>query len=164
MAKRNSKSRREKNSEILSSCKKELAGFCGISGSYSALELVVVASAKLNKTVRGDIHPHSQIRHLCKIIKQKNKKPVNKCRTMKDFYSSRTWKIPRYQAFEKYGNRCQCCGATPNDGVALHVDHIKPRSVNPELAMDLNNLQILCEDCNIGKINQFDTDWRYLSD
>jgi len=24
----------------------------------------------------------------------------------------------------------------------------------------LNNLQILCEDCNVGKINQWDTNWK----
>ena len=160
MAKRNLKARKEKNAEILVNCKKELARFCGIGGKYSALELVVIASAKLDLTVRGDIHPHQQIKHLCKVVRQRNKKPVNKCKTMKDFYSSRAWKILRYQAFEKYGNRCQCCGARPEDDVSLHVDHIKPRSTNPELALDLNNLQILCEPCNIGKINQWDTDWR----
>ena len=62
-----------------------------------------------------------------------------------------------------YGNKCSCCGASSSDDVTLHVDHIKPRSTNPELSLDINNLQILCEPCNIGKINQWDTDWRWLN-
>lgn len=53
-----------------------------------------------------------------------------------------------------------CCGANPSDGVKMHVDHIKPRSKFPELALVLDNLQILCEDCNLGKSNKDETDWR----
>lgn len=49
---------------------------------------------------------------------------------------------------------------SPKDGVKLHVDHIKPKSLFLHLAYDLNNLQVLCEDCNMGKSNKDDTDWR----
>ncbi len=157
---RNLKAKKAANREYLDNCKNKLALFCGIGGKYSALELLITAAAKLDYIVKGDIHPHQQIKHLCKIIDDREGKKKNMCRTKKDFYSSRAWKILRYQAFEKYGNRCQCCGARPSDDVTLHVDHIKPRSKHPELALDLNNLQILCEWCNIGKINQWDTDWR----
>ena len=48
------------------------------------------------------------------------------------------------------------CGSTER----IHVDHIKPRSKYPELELDINNLQVLCEDCNIGKSNIDETDWR----
>lgn len=58
------------------------------------------------------------------------------------------------------GARCQCCGASQKDGAVLHVDHIKPRSKYPELEFDVNNLQVLCADCNIGKSNIDETDWR----
>jgi 5-methylcytosine-specific restriction endonuclease McrA len=152
--------RRERNEKNLAKMKSELASFCEIGGVWSTLELVVIASARLGLTVRGDIHPNGQIKFIYEKMKKSQKPKVNKCKTKKDFYSSRAWKILRYQAFEKYGNRCQCCGATIDDGITLHVDHIKPRSKYPELALDLNNLQILCKDCNIGKINQWDTDWR----
>lgn len=149
--------RRAKNSDQLEKDKKAIALHCGIGGDYSALELIVIFAAKEGLTVRGDIHPHQQIKKFARIIKNKEAAPKLKVRTLKDFYSSRAWKILRYQAFEKHGNKCQCCGTSPSLGAVLHVDHIKPKSTHPHLALDLNNLQILCSDCNIGKINQFDT-------
>ena len=153
--------KRVENRSNLESQKRYLANYCGIGGKYSALELVITTCAKLGISVRGDIHPHQQVRWLHnRLNKKQDKHKKLKCKTMKDFYSSRAWKILRYQAFERYGNRCACCGATPSDGLVMHVDHIKPRSKNPELALDIENLQILCEDCNVGKINQWDTNWR----
>jgi len=78
----------------------------------------------------------------------------------KYFYASPEWKELRYLALERYGNRCACCGRSPKDRVTMHVDHIKPRSLYPALALKIHNLQILCEDCNKAKSNKFDTDWR----
>lgn len=75
----------------------------------------------------------------------------------KEFYLTREWRELRYSIFAKQGNKCQCCGST---SFPLHVDHIKPRSIHPELELDPNNLQILCESCNIGKSNKDATDWR----
>jgi 5-methylcytosine-specific restriction endonuclease McrA len=53
-----------------------------------------------------------------------------------------------------------CCGASPKDGIRVHVDHIKPRRDFPELALTFDNLQVLCEVCNHGKGNWDQTDWR----
>ena len=63
-------------------------------------------------------------------------------------------------ALKRYGRVCQCCGASPATGAKMHVDHIKPRKLFPQLALDLNNLQILCHECNHGKGNWDMTDWR----
>ena len=53
------------------------------------------------------------------------------------------------------------CGRSPKvHGIILHVDHIKPRSKYPELELDITNLQILCEDDNLGKSNRYETDYR----
>lgn len=79
----------------------------------------------------------------------------------KDFYLSREWKALRVRVLEKYGCACMMCGRSPKThGVVIHVDHIKPRSKFPALSLDFENLQILCEDCNLGKGNRFDTDHR----
>ena len=85
-------------------------------------------------------------------------KPVNP-RSPK-FLASYEWRKVRMQALKKYGPRCMCCGATPATGAIMNVDHIKPRKLFPELALDVNNLQILCHDCNHGKGNWDQTDWR----
>lgn len=76
------------------------------------------------------------------------------------FLESYEWRRVRMVALKRDGARCGCCGATPADGLRMHVDHIKPRRKFPELALDPNNLQVLCEVCNHGKGNWDDTDWR----
>lgn len=76
------------------------------------------------------------------------------------FLRSAEWKFTRYEALLKYKAKCACCGATAKDGAKLNVDHIKPRKTHPELALDINNLQVLCGDCNRGKGNRDSTDWR----
>lgn len=73
------------------------------------------------------------------------------------FFRSTEWLRLRYRAFKRYGRRCALCRATR---VELHVDHIKPRSKYPELALTLSNLQILCRACNLGKSNDDQTRWR----
>jgi 5-methylcytosine-specific restriction endonuclease McrA len=76
------------------------------------------------------------------------------------FLASREWRTLRMVVLKKYGARCQCCGATTANGVRINVDHIKPRKLFPELALTESNLQVLCEDCNAGKGNWDQSDWR----
>jgi 5-methylcytosine-specific restriction endonuclease McrA len=81
-------------------------------------------------------------------------------RASKDFYKSGAWLELRYNALVLHKGECQCCGKSKKDGVIIHVDHIKPRSLWPELELELSNLQILCAECNLGKLNRDITDWR----
>lgn len=87
------------------------------------------------------------------------------------FYSSREWRELRYETLRlnalhhahSGGPQCRMCGRTQwGDGVKLHVDHIKPRILYPELALSPNNLQVLCSDCNAGKSWRWHDDWRRL--
>jgi hypothetical protein len=79
----------------------------------------------------------------------------------KSFYESKEWQELRYRVIRKYGGSCLACGRNYRDHkVIIHVDHIRPRSKFPSLALDFNNLQILCADCNVGKSNKDSTDWR----
>lgn len=79
----------------------------------------------------------------------------------KDFYASAEWRMVRFEALKKANGCCSLCGRSNRlHSVVLHVDHIKPRSKYPHLSLDIANLQILCEDCNLGKGARDETDWR----
>ena len=101
------------------------------------------------------------------VIKQKRSKkrlPVkfnNKSNVASaDFLNTYEWRVVRMQALKKYGPVCMCCGDSPKNGAVMNVDHIKPRKLFPDLALELSNLQILCSPCNHGKGNWDQTDWR----
>ena len=49
--------------------------------------------------------------------------------------------------------RCKMCGASRDEGVNLHVDHIVPVSRGGRTLPE--NLQTLCQPCNLGKSNRF---------
>ena len=76
------------------------------------------------------------------------------------FYESLEWQRVRYEALKRHGGRCQCCGLRWRPEAPLHVDHIKPRSRFPDLALEVSNLQVLCGPCNRGKGASDYTDWR----
>lgn len=79
----------------------------------------------------------------------------------KEFLKTYEWRKVRMEALVKYESRCMCCGRSPiHKGVVINIDHIKPRKLFPDLALDINNLQVLCNECNHGKGNWDDTDWR----
>lgn len=75
------------------------------------------------------------------------------------FYKSYEWSKARYTILKKYGAKCMVCNAVPKD-CRIHVDHIKPLRKYWSLRLDLENLQVFCEDCNYGKGNWDETDWR----
>ena len=90
---------------------------------------------------------------------------------MQDFIASRglaiwnhrlvdTQPVPnsvRYQVLKSANGKCVLCGISATEA-ALHVDHIVPRSEGG--TNDIENLQCLCEQCNLGKSNKDDTDFR----
>ncbi len=55
----------------------------------------------------------------------------------------------RYDILRRDHFRCQICGATAQDGVKLHVDHIIPVSKGGKT--EKSNLRTLCDKCNLGK-------------
>lgn len=76
------------------------------------------------------------------------------------FYASRAWREVRLLALDK-SRCCQACGARPPD-VRLHVDHVIPRYKAPHLSLNVENLQVLCEDCNYGKGAWSQADFRHF--
>lgn len=107
-------------------------------------------------------------KHKVKLTKAQRKKKKREVKNNlyrnalpRDFYSSKEWRKIRYKVLRKYSGECMCCGRSKKlHGIVIHVDHVKPRSKYPHLALDFKNLQLLCEDCNLGKSNIDETDWR----
>ena len=67
----------------------------------------------------------------------------------------------RYNVLKRAKHRCELCGGH-EDQVALHVDHIIPRSKGgPD---DISNFQALCMTCNTNKRDTDDTDFRGMLD
>jgi hypothetical protein len=75
------------------------------------------------------------------------------------FYQSWEWKAVRYAILNKFGAKCMLCGATNQDS-KICVDHIKPISLFWDLRLAEDNLQVLCDDCNKGKSNKSQKDFR----
>lgn len=96
---------------------------------------------------------------------RKKKKPSQEQRKIfkynrsRSFLKSEEWKKLRFEVIVKYGRTCMACGRKAPD-VIIHVDHIKPRCQFPELALDFDNLQILCALCNAGKGFEIEVDLR----
>lgn len=83
-----------------------------------------------------------------------------------EFYKSWEWRTLRMEVLKEHGRACQCCGAEPGmktssgEAVRICVDHIKPLSKFWHLRLDRTNLQVLCDECNMGKGNWDQTDFR----
>jgi len=70
------------------------------------------------------------------------------------FYKSDAWLHLRAVVLRLGRYRCKHCGASGNQA-RLHVDHIIPITVDWSRRLDITNLQVLCEYCNMGKSNLF---------
>lgn len=126
------------------------------------------------KKIKPKKFTYEKIKPVPKVKQKRTKQPsianvshvISKCSvdvTSDAFLSTFEWKALRMQALTLHGAKCQCCGATPSIGAVMNVDHVKPRKFYPELALKLDNLQILCHDCNHGKGNWDETDWRIVN-
>lgn len=73
---------------------------------------------------------------------------------------SAAWKRVRYRALLRSKGKCELCGRGKAQDAILNVDHIKPKAHYPHLALNIDNLQVLCEECNNGKGAWDVTDWR----
>lgn len=67
------------------------------------------------------------------------------------FYASPEWSALRLVVIKAQGNVCKVCECTIRRSADLTVDHIKPRSKFPALALEISNLRVLCRPCNSKK-------------
>ena len=61
----------------------------------------------------------------------------------------------RYEILRRDNFKCSKCGDSPaiNQSCNLHIDHIVPFSKGG--MTNKENLQVLCQDCNLGKSNYY---------
>lgn len=64
------------------------------------------------------------------------------------FYLTPAWRALRIVILKRDGFRCVICKADVSAKGAARVDHIKPRSTHPDLAMTHSNLRTLCSTCD----------------
>jgi len=134
------------------------ARFLGRSGDYEAEKKE--ASRRINEARKAASEASLQKLHRRNDFARKIGSPHPDYANDGKFYETREWRELRYLALRNTDARCECCGATAKDGVKIHVDHIQPRYKRPDLSLSLDNLQVLCEDCNFGKGAWDTTDWR----
>lgn len=86
---------------------------------------------------------------------------INNPEFLADFYKHWSWRRVRNlfvaEQESKGSLSCVACGKYP--GHKPHVDHIRPKSLYPELRYLKSNLQILCAKCNVHKSNYDGDDW-----
>lgn len=70
---------------------------------------------------------------------------------MRRFYTSPEWLVIRKEVIREEGNVCSECKQRIASQEDVTVDHIKPRSKYPDLALDRKNLRVLCRSCNSRK-------------
>jgi len=146
---------------------------CTVKGGYTKLQLACIGivwppvsgwktraiGREITEEQRQNFENPEKLRKRAdkKRQKESKRKWLKACAEQQEFYDSSEWRRLRYKVIRKYEGRCMAC---KRDDQPLHVDHIKPRSKYPELMLVESNLQILCEDCNLGKSNIDETDWR----
>lgn len=73
------------------------------------------------------------------------------------FGSQNDWRYLRKKVLKIQGKHCLKCGKTHD---RMHIDHIKPKSKYPHLEFKIDNLQVLCGDCNRKKSFDKEVDYR----
>jgi len=82
------------------------------------------------------------------------------------FRASLAWRRLRYAVLAENATRnggtarCELCGHAGTPAAPLHVDHVEAVSKNWARRFDRTNLQTLCADCNVGKLDGPAQDFR----
>jgi len=107
--------------------------------------------AKLGKPLSGYPNIKKKKPKYHKTVTTYKEPPPYKPGMGSDFYLTREWRSLRFRVLREDGAICRLCNQSPQTGHVMHVDHIKPRAAYPELELTRENMQVLCEDCNLGK-------------
>ena len=110
-----------------------------ISGNLHQSSIVDLGPSKSNDAGDGQVTMHAAVE-------------IASSDTVRRHPRSPSQKI-RFKVFVRDKFCCQVCGRTSKrDGVRMVIDHIFPWEKGGQTVLD--NLQVLCEDCNLGKSNE----------
>ncbi len=118
-------------------------------GSWNKALLAFARYVELDSGAEESQQPSEPSRHLKVNMRRRTPRDVN-------------WRL-RAKVLIKHSCICQMCGDSPakNPNTILHVDHILAWANGGETVEE--NLQTLCEKCNIGKSDQLLPDQRLLT-
>ncbi|MCX6010272.1 MAG: HNH endonuclease signature motif containing protein [Chloroflexi bacterium] len=114
----------------------------GFSGTFGSIYMVDLVLAKPRKE-RAE-----RIRLKIVELAEDRKRKIEEA---EQFYSSPEWNMLRRQVIKQKGSVCAECGRRIKQTGDITVDHIKPRSKYPDLALKIENLRVLCRSCNSRK-------------
>jgi hypothetical protein len=137
---------------------------------YCALENIEVKNRKLrdvalNEYRLGKLDKFIESNTTNEPIKVKKVKTKNKVqlkhsvKSVENIYQSTRWADTKKVVYSLYDFKCMKCGAKDKE---MHVDHICPVSKYPAMKWSINNLQLLCKNCNMEKSNVNENDYRTL--
>ena len=122
-------------------------------GLFLAIMLVtggyVLVNSLVDQSLRGARATHEQrvSDDIVRLARERNER----LREQQTFYSSPEWQTLRQQVIIEEGSKCHLCNVMIKDPTDVTVDHIRPRSRYPNLALVRSNLQVLCRRCNSRK-------------
>jgi hypothetical protein len=111
--------------------------------------------AAINKKARGDFI-YNYLNDLLELMEKGKvtREPIHTAPKKQRSKSKRKAisKSIRHEVFKRDNYCCVECNASKEDGTVLHIDHIIP--VSQGGSDELDNLQTLCQDCNLAKSNR----------
>jgi len=120
----------------------------GILWGISCFFFIVILSIT-EKMIRSEVTKRGPKVKLClEQLVRERKKRIDETLV---FYGSPEWRLIRKDIIHEQGDICQECNNIIKEDYDLTVDHIKPRSKYPKLALEKTNLRVLCRSCNSRK-------------
>jgi 5-methylcytosine-specific restriction endonuclease McrA len=91
---------------------------------------------------------YKNARHRSRIEYEQLRRRDPRLRAANTVYTSRRWRKVRLMALERQPVCIDCADIGKTSGRNLHVHHIRHPYDAPELAYDLDNLEVLCASCH----------------
>ena len=109
-------------------------------------------------TIRAQAHNDHLAESVAFLQHQAEHAPARPATT--NFYLSRAWRELRYKALKLHGGAVSAAASARHPATRFMSIISNHAASSPNSPCALDNLQVLCDDCNLGKSNKDQTDWR----